>query len=195
MGTSTLLQTYRWTRARYERAAELGVLADQRVELIGGQIVAMSPKGPRHEALAELTRIALASAFPTARTYVRKEAPLALGEWDEPEPDAAVVTGQPRDYLTTHPTAAQTLLVVEVADTTRGYDLGQKADIYAAAGITDYWVILPAEGEVIVCRNVAPEPASETKARYAERQAHRRGDSIVPLAADGQPVPVTALLP
>ncbi len=167
----TLPQLYRWTRDEYEHLAELGFFEGKPVELIGGQIVTMSPKGPRHEAVAELVRLALAAAFPAGQAYVRKEAPLGLGAYDEPEPDAAVVVGGPRDYLTAHPTPAQTLLVVEVAETTRAFDLGGKADVYAAAGIDEYWVVCPAEDEVVVCRRQDPRWL-----RRPSRLPSRRGD-------------------
>lgn len=64
--------------------------------------------------------------------------PLVVGDDSEPEPDLAIVPGTPRDYPD-HPTSA--LLVVEVSDTTLALDRGQKRRLYAAAGITDYWVL------------------------------------------------------
>ena len=140
-----LPRAFRWSRTVYERLAESGTFDDQPVELIGGQVVEMSPKGPRHAAVTNRVRKVLERAFPAARFTVRPEQPLALGEWDEPEPDIAVADGDDLDYIDAHPTAAQTRLVVEVADTTASYDLGYKADMYAAARIADYWVVLPAE--------------------------------------------------
>lgn len=191
----TLPHVYRWTRDEYDRLAELGIFEGKPVELIGGQIVQMSPKGPRHETLAELVRLALTTAFAATSAYVRKEAPVALGPHDEPEPDAAVVIGSPRDYLTAHPTPAHILLVVAVADTTRAYDLGHKADLFAAADIADYWVVCPAEDEIVVCRQRAPDSESHTTWRYTERRSYRRGEVIRPLAPTAQAVAIAALLP
>lgn len=185
---------YRWSRDRYERLVELGLLDDQRVELIGGQIVQMAPKGPRHTGNTALVKRVLEAAFPADRAYVRKEDPLALGAWDEPEPDLAVVVGDFRQYTAAHPTASQTLLVIEIADTTADYDQGPKADIYAAAGITDYWVVLPGERAVAVLREPAPDPASDTGMRYRARRTYRVGDVIVPLAAPDRPIAVADLL-
>lgn len=191
----TMPHPYRWPRARYERLAESGVLDDQHVELIGGQIVAMSPKGPRHAVVTGEVRAALEASFARDGFHVREEKPLALGEWDEPEPDLAVVVGRGREYLAAHPTAARTPLVVEIADTTARYDLGHKADIYAAAEIVDYWVVLPAEREVVVCRRPGADADSLTHVRYAERRAYRPGEMIAPLHASGRPIPVSDLLP
>jgi Uma2 family endonuclease len=188
----TLPRTYRWTRARYEQLAESGVLAGQRVELIGGQIVEMPP---RHATLSELVRDAVLDAFPAGGCHARSAHPLALGEWDEPQPDVAVVVGNLREYLTAHPTAEQTLLVVEIADTTHGYDLGYKADVYAAARIDDYWAVLPAERQVVVCRQPAVDGSSETGWRYADRRRYSAGEKIAPLAAPDRFVSVDDLLP
>lgn len=190
----TMPRLYRWTRAEYERLAELGAFEGKHAELIGGQIVEMSPKGPRHEALTELVRVALAAAFPGDRAYVRKEAPPALGEWDEPAPDAAVVLGSPRDYLTAHPTAAHTLLVVAVAETSTGDDLGDKADLYATAGIGDYRVVNAGAGLVVVLRAPRPDADSATGVRYGERREYQPGNRIVPLAGDAA-VAAADLLP
>ncbi len=187
-------RAYRWPRADYERLGEAGLLVDRRVELIGGEIVEMSPKGPRHATLTGLVRAALEEAFAPLACHVREEKPLALGEWDEPEPDLAVVIGGLRDYAAAHPTAEQTLLVVEVADTTAAYDMGDKADMYAAAQVAEYWVVLAAERAVAVLRRPVPNPASVTSFRYAERQDYQVGEAIVPLALSDRSVAVADLL-
>ena len=183
----------RWSRADYYRLGELGFFDGQRVELIGGQIIEMTPEGPRHAALSEVVRRALEAVFPPGRYHVRSDKPLALGRWDEPEPDAAVVEGEPRDYLDAHPTGA--LLVVEVSDTTLAYDRGEKADLYAAAGIADYWIVSLRERIVEVCRQPALHAESKTAYRYAERRYLTPGEAIAPLAAPDRSVPVAGLLP
>jgi Uma2 family endonuclease len=133
------------------------------------------------------------------RAHGRTEKPLALGEWDEPQPDIAVVLGGWRDYLNVHPTPEQVLLVMQIADTTREFDLGRKADVYAAAGIKDYWVVCPGEGEVVVCRDrrlaLTTTLTSTTEWTYAERRVVRRGEVIVPLHAGAAAVAVADLLP
>ena len=125
---------------------------------------------------------------------MREEKPLALGEWDEPEPDVAGVVGGLRDYAAAHPTAEQTLLVVEVADTTAAYDMGDKADMYAAAQVAEYWVVLAAEHAVAVLRRPVPNPASVTSFRYAERQDYQVGEAMTPLALSDRSVTVADLL-
>lgn len=191
----TLPEPYRWTRQEYGRLGECGFFQSQRVELIRGRIVAMSPVEPRHSAVNGMARRALQGVIPQDRAFVRTRDPLALGEWDEPEPDLVVAVGRVRDYLEAHPTASQTLLVVEVADSSLAYDRGDKADVYAAAGIDDYWIISLPERIVEVCRRPSPDPASETGVRYAERRRVAPGESVAPLAAPDRPIPVADLLP
>jgi Uma2 family endonuclease len=191
----TLPQPYRWRRTDYEHLVDLGVFAEQAVELIGGQIVAMSPKGPRHAVLTKLIEEALEAIFPKGAYYVRTEQPLALGVWDAPEPDVAVVIGPPRDFIDAHPTAARTVLVVEIADTTLAYDAGYKADVYAAADIADYWIIDPSARTIEVCRRPLPTRESETGVRYADRRRVAADASIAPLAAPDRPLAVADLLP
>ena len=174
----TLPPPYRWSRDEYGRLGELGVLQDRRVELIGGQIVEMAPKGSRHSVANKRVERVLERVFPPAQFTVWTQEPLALGPYEEPEPDAAVVAGRPEDYADGHPTAEQTLLVVEVADTTLAYDRGDKGDVYAAAGIDDYWIVNLVERMIQVGRRPAPEPASKTERRYAAtvpRSPARRG--------------------
>jgi Uma2 family endonuclease len=191
----TTPQLYRWTRAEYEQLAELGAFRGKRVELIGGKIVAMSPKGPRHSLSAGLAYEALTIAFAPCDCHVRKEDPLVLGELDSPEPDIAVTAGQRRAYLAHHPSASETLLVVEVADSSLDYDLGDKADLYVVADIADYWVLDVTAKCVIVLREPRLDADSETGSRYSERRQYGIGEQIVPLAAGALPVNVADLLP
>lgn len=72
---------------------------------------------------------------------LRIEAPLDLGEHQEPEPDLAVVTARADAWLNAHPTATDTLLLIEVADTSLTYDLETKLRLYQQAGIANYWVV------------------------------------------------------
>src|SRR5687767_4018897 len=102
----------RWTLDEYYRMGELGWFADQRVELIDGEVVEMPPKKDVHVACVSLVAKAVARAFGPGY-WVRTQDPLHLINESEPEPDVAVVKGSERDYVGTgHPTGA--LLVVEV---------------------------------------------------------------------------------
>lgn len=124
-------------RREYDLLIEQGAFTpDERVQLLEGELVEMSPQGARHAALIEALTGRLVPAL-VDRYRVRVQLPLAAGEHSEPEPDLAVVSpDEPRDR---HPEHA--LLVIEVSDESLRLDLGRKASIYAAAGVPAYWVV------------------------------------------------------
>jgi Uma2 family endonuclease len=117
-----------------------GFAPDARLELLDGEIIEMSPQGPLHVTATQLVAEALRQGLP-AGCLVRVQAPIALDERSEPEPDICVVRGAPRDYAGCHPAPAQTLLVIEVADSTLDYDRTAKATAYARNGIPEYWIV------------------------------------------------------
>jgi Uma2 family endonuclease len=122
----------------YYRLAEVGVLAhDARVELIEGEIIEMAPIGTKHYwAVVTLTRLIMQAVGDAA--IVAVQAPLCLGKHNEPEPDLSLI--KPSVAATGLPTGADTLLVIEVSDTTLPYDVKVKAPLYAQHGVPEYWV-------------------------------------------------------
>ena len=124
------------TRREYEQLVDLGWFADEKLELLEGRLVRMSPQGPEHAeivgTLTELLAVAVAG-----RARVRPQLPFALDELSEPEPDLAIVPLA--SYRAAHPGRA--LLVIEVADTALRKDRRIKGRLYAAAGIPEYWVV------------------------------------------------------
>src|SRR5439155_27355875 len=124
----------------------------QRVERIRGEIRVMSPIGYKHSLAKGLVADALKDLF-GREFFIREQDPFPAAESD-PEPDVVVVPGHRRAYRD-HP--SRTALVVEVADTSLKYDTGEKARLYAAAGVTDYWVIDLVILEVIVFRDPQPD--------------------------------------
>lgn len=127
----------RLTRAQYDCLVDAGAFGeDEKVELLKGFLVEMSPQGAPHASVvAELTEL-LVSAL-RGRAKVRCQLPLVAGDDSEPEPDVAVVPIA--DYSTHHPTRAH--LVVEVAVTSDEKDRSIKAELYAQAGVTEYWLV------------------------------------------------------
>jgi Uma2 family endonuclease len=135
------------TRAEYERLVALGAFEDERLELLEGALVTMSPQGTRHaEAIGRLNRILTVALVD--RAAVRIQSPLGAGDQSLPEPDVAVVPLG--DYSDAHPERA--LLVVEVAETSIKKDRA-KATIYASAGVTDYWIVNLADRVIEVHRD------------------------------------------
>ncbi len=146
MAMVTQLATRQFAVREYQRMIDAGVLTeDERLELLDGLIVPMSPTSPRHAAhvarLGELLRGLLGG-----RAQVREEKAVVLEPASQPEPDLAVVRPRVDFYAESHPDRADVLFLIEVADTSLERDRGVKLGIYAAAGIPTVWVLdLPAD--------------------------------------------------
>jgi Uma2 family endonuclease len=181
----------RWTRSEYYQLARAGLLRGQRVELIEGEIVEMSPRKLPHSAAVSLTLDALRGVF--GRGYwSRSQEPLHLGSRSEPEPDVSVVVGSVRTYKD-HPTAA--VIVVEVADTTLSYDRRRKGSLYAKAGIADYWIINLRTRELEVRREPRKDKTQKYGFGYKSLTVLKESDTVTPLAAPNARIAVADLLP
>jgi Uma2 family endonuclease len=180
------VEVHRWTRKEYERAAYAGAFGDRRVELIDGVVYDMAPQDSPHTTGVQKARRALDAAFPASRYDIRTQMPLALSRVSMPEPDLAVVPGEPDDYLKAHPKTA--LLVLEVADTSQYHDRVRKVEIYARAGLQDYWISNLAKDIVEVYR----EPV---RGDYRTRLTFHRGERIAPLSCPEVEIAVDDLLP
>jgi Uma2 family endonuclease len=123
-------------RTEYERLAHEGFFRNEKVELIEGIIVQMSPIGPAHANPLDLLVERLVPLV-AGRARVRVQQPFALSDSSEPEPDLTIVP--PEDYSGHHPTNA--LLIIEVAESSLDYDRETKAPLYAAAGVPEYWIV------------------------------------------------------
>ncbi|MET0591969.1 MAG: Uma2 family endonuclease [Polyangiaceae bacterium] len=153
-------------RVEYEQLAQLGAFADERVELLYGSLIAMTPQGPPHDfAMQRLTRI-LVQALAT-RADVRIQSSFAAGENSEPQPDVAVVPMG--DYRTAHPSEAH--LIIEVANSSLKKDRSVKARLYAEHGVPEYWVV--------DLRGAVVEVHSDiVNGSYARVTPYRAGSSI-----------------
>jgi Uma2 family endonuclease len=179
---------HRFRAADFYRMVETGILAeDDRVELLGGQVVQMSPINPLHAAATERAGDRLVAGV-AGRAMVRRQNPLDLGEWDAPQPDLAVVRPRADYYEAGHPTAGDVLLVVEVAVSSLAYDQDTKAARYAAAGVQEVWVVNLPERVLEVYRDPGPSG-------YRNRQAHGRETAVAPLAFPELKLAVADLLP
>ena len=157
----------------YQRLGELGILgAADRVELIDGQVVEMSPIGDRHAScVRRLNGLFARQLLDVAVIDVQN--PVVLGQRDAPQPDVTLLA--PRaDAYPHHPRAQDILLVIEVADTTAAYDRDVKLPLYARVGIPEAWLVDLERDRVQVCR----EPAG---GRYTSVRAVSRGNTITPL--------------
>jgi len=126
-------RTRRWTRIEYDRLIDKGIFQPgERLELLAGQLVVRDPQGTPHATGIRLVTRALREVFDEDRWIVDMQLPVALDEESEPEPDVAVIAGDPRDFLPSHP--AQPVLVVEVAEASLTFDREEKGSLYARAG-------------------------------------------------------------
>ncbi|MDE2482090.1 MAG: Uma2 family endonuclease [bacterium] len=182
------LHQHRFSLAQYHEMIERGILTeDDRVELLRGAIVSMSPIGNRHiAAVNRLTRFFVLALGD--RGVVSVQNPIATPPDSEPQPDVVIL--RPRDdlYDTTRPSAEATLLAVEVADSSLALDRGLKLSIYAEAGVPEYWVLDLKHDVIEVYR--APEDG-----RYAEMHTVHRGERIAPLAFPDVVATSDALIP
>jgi Uma2 family endonuclease len=129
----------RWSVAEIEAMVAKGILAeDERFELIGGEVVPMSPKGARHELVKKVLQQFWFPLVANSPIDLITETTLRVAKDAFLEPDFLF---WPRSVALKDVTAASTLLLVEVADTSLGYDLGMKALTYARLGLPELWVI------------------------------------------------------
>jgi Uma2 family endonuclease len=131
----------RFTRAEYHRMAEVGILTcNERVELIRGEIIKMSPQGRRHRAFIDNLTQLLATRL-AGRAIVSIQMPIVLADDTEPEPDIQILRRRAVPYKEREADAGDALLLIEVAQTSLAYDRSTKLRLYAAAGIPEYWVV------------------------------------------------------
>jgi Uma2 family endonuclease len=179
---------WRLSVAQYHEMVRRGILTDDDpVELLEGWLVTRMPKNAAHRLTTQLLREALARLAP-AGWFVDAQEPITTAD-SEPEPDVVVVRGERRQYRERHPGPEDVGLVVEVADTTLQRDRGVKQRLYAAAGISCYWIVHLAERQIEVYTQpgqLAGVPG------YAQRQDYGIG-AQVPLILDGAPVGAVAV--
>ena len=144
---------HRLTVRDYHRLTEAGILGeDDRVELLEGQLVDMPAIGPRHalavDALTELLVLAAAG-----RATVRVQNPIVLDDRSEPQPDFTLLRKPWQGYPDAHPRPPDVYLLIEVADSSLEFDLGAKLELYARAGIREFWVVDLTSNRVLVHRD------------------------------------------
>jgi Uma2 family endonuclease len=152
--------TRHFTRDEYYKMYDIGLFEGQRVELINGEIITMSPQNNLHALTCAILNSWLVKSLSDNFT-VRCQLPFVASNDTEPEPDFAVLTGSPESQVE-HPTTA--LLVIEVAATSVAYDR-RKADIYASRGVPDYWIVNLVEFKLEVFR----EPLASADSPFGHR--------------------------
>ena len=164
-----------FTVEEYYRMAEANIFSeDDRVELLEGEIVQMTPIGSRH-ASNVMRLIRLFSQQVSEHALVSAQNPVRLDEYSEPQPDIALLRFRPDFYAEDHPKPEDVLLLVEVADTSIVFDRQVKVPLYAKAGIPEVWLVDLGGDSVEV-------HARPSRGGYEEVQQFRRGETISPQA-------------
>ncbi len=161
----------RFTTREYEQIIAAGVIAeDDRIELLEGEIVEMSPIGPSHSACIDrlnqhLQRLVGDSAI------VRVQSPVRLSEYSAPQPDLTLLQPRHDFYATGHPEPEDILLLIEVSESSLAYDRAVKLPLYAQVGIPEVWVVALLPQVIEVHR-------SPGENGYVDMQQFRRGDKL-----------------
>jgi Uma2 family endonuclease len=176
-----------FTVDEYHRMADVGIFGpEERVELIDGQIIQMSPIGPRHAGcVINLNRLLVTRLGD--RAVISPQNPVVIRPRSEPQPDMLVLRPRTVSYSRAHPTPDDVLLAVEVADTTARFDRIVKARLYARARITEYWLVDVGRERVDVFRG----PGGEG---YDDTSQVGRGGAVAPLAFSDVVIAVDDLL-
>ena len=169
---------------------EAGIIREERVELLEGVIVAMSPMGSRH--VATVNRFNRMFAESVGRqAIVQVQSSIVLDDQNSPEPDLVLLRERPDFYESELPGPSDVLLLIEVSDSTTGYDRRGKLPLYALAGIPEVWLAVVQEN--VRRLEVYTEPDTDG-ARYATMRTLGLDDTIAPAAFPDLEVPVGRML-
>lgn len=182
-----------FTADEFNRMAEVGILGPQdRVELIDGEVVKLSPQDPLHAEGVERCNQVLVQAFASTHR-IRPQLPVSATELSEPEPDFALVPREPQRRWRRHPEEAD--LVVEVANTSLTYDRTVKSSLFASIGVPEYWILNLPDRRLEVRR----DPRRDERARfgwsYATQLEVDEGGTVRSSALGGAALRVADMLP
>ena len=182
------LKRRRFNADEYEQMGRAGILGeDDRVELLDGEIVEMTPIGLRHADCVNRLARGLVLAFDEV-AVVLVQNPIRLSDRSEPQPDLALVRRQSDLYASSHPTPTDILLIVEVADTSVESDRRVKVPLYARGGILEVWLIDLNQETVTAYRD-------PRRGGYRTAQVARRGDELAPITFPDRAIAIADILP
>ena len=165
------LKTFRLNVSQYHQMSEAGILSENdKVELINGEIIEMSPIGRRHAACVDRIN-RLFSNILGIKVIVRVQNPIILNNLSEPEPDIALLKPRADFYESGHPQPQDIFLLIEVADSSLEYDRDVKIPLYASSGISEVWLVDIYEQVIIVYRYPSENG-------YSDIQTLSRGEKL-----------------
>ncbi|HEY2381071.1 MAG TPA: Uma2 family endonuclease [Terriglobia bacterium] len=172
----------------YMRMAEAGILSPvERVELIQGEILVMSPIGPRHQAVIDRGTQTWVQIL-GGRAIVRGQGPAVLDRFAAPQPDLALLRPREDFYLHKHPGIDDIFLIIEVSDSSLEYDTTVKQALYAILKIQEYWVADLQNNRLLAYS----DPQGDA---YRTIREYHRGDSLAPLLLPDCRISVDVFLP
>lgn len=183
---------FRWTKKEYHKMAELGMFEGRRTEFLEGEIIEMPTMKSPHATALELTYNAIRDVF-IKDFSVRSQSPIDLSEDFETVPDVFVIKGNTRDFRDALPKTAD--LIIEISDTTLGYDRNRKASLYAKFGIEDYWVLNLKKRVLEIYRQPSEDENAFYGFGYGEKLTFNEKQEVSPLAAPDAKIKVADLLP
>jgi Uma2 family endonuclease len=177
-----------FTVAEYERVTTAGILGeDDRVELINGEIITMTPVGSRHASAVKRLLHAFLPLQAAGTVLLSIQDPIHLSAHSESQPDLALLRPRPDFYAAAHPKPSDVLLIVEVAETSAEFDRTVKLPLYAKENIPKIWLVNLPENQIEVFRDPRPNG-------YQTHQILSRGQTIVPLASPTFTITTDAIL-
>jgi Uma2 family endonuclease len=182
----------RWTRQEVDAFAATGLWSAQKDdwELVGGDLIQKMPKKRPHTYLLIMLQNWLVQTFGVQ--FVNPETPIQVSpdevSTNRPEPDLIVLRRPSRDIMESDPLPGDLRLVVEISESSLSFDLTVKADLYARAGIVEYWVVDVQARRIVVHRNVSG-------GQYLDVQSYSAPETVSPLAAAGKAVNIAELFP
>lgn len=168
------------------RMLEVGIVQeDDRVELIDGELRAMSPIGPLHAAIVKKLNVLLQLQL-GHQVIISVQDPIRLDDFSEPEPDLAILHYRDDFYRAGTPIADDVLIVIEVSDSTLEYDRKEKMPRYATAGIGELWIINVAD-------QIIEQYTTPSQGRYLNLHIVEFGDTLVAKTVDDLSLPLDQL--
>lgn len=188
----TAVLPHRWTIAGYRQLDKTGLFTDRMTMLLNGEIFVSSMPSPPHDTALNFADAYLRKVVP-ADHHVRNQQAFDIGTANDPGPDLAVVPGSIRDYVAKTPTAAA--LIVQVSVTSISTDMTTKAELYASAGVPEYWIVDVEARRLFVFRSPVSNPIGLGEEAYADRRSFGVDAAVATLFSPSVTIKVSELLP
>jgi len=157
---------------QFQRMGEAGIFPpDARIELIDGELLNMAPIGKRHAYAVNILNQLLLKSACAESFYLSVQNPVVLPPRSEPQPDLLLLRPPAERYLRAGPESADVLVLIEVADTTVGFDRSRKLPLYARHGVVEVWIVNVHARQLETYRSPSPDGYRERLSLQADQLA------------------------